>query len=140
MTSARTLSQLAAVLSLLLLACGLFLGGAAVAAVAPPLAEQVLGGEAVVFHNFRPIATLRATFLLLKIKDDGRGFNGPKRKSATGDRSGTGLTNMRERVAAMGGICEIESVPKRGTTITVRVPVTELKPTSRPETKKGATS
>ena len=35
---------------------------------------------------------------------------------------GLGLTNMRERALSLGGSCEIHSVPKKGTTIDVRIP------------------
>jgi PAS domain S-box-containing protein len=61
--------------------------------------------------------------LELSIRDNGRGF-GPKRARAPQDkRRGIGLTNVRERAAAIGGVCEINSAPKQGTLIRVRVPV-----------------
>jgi two-component system sensor histidine kinase DesK len=51
--------------------------------------------------------------LLLQVHDDGRG----------GDLvPGTGLNSMRERVQALGGALQVESVRGRGTTITARVP------------------
>jgi PAS domain S-box-containing protein len=64
----------------------------------------------------------RSDLIVLKIQDDGRGFAPQKGKTSKRKRSGIGLTNMRERAAFLGGTCEIENVPKRGTTITVRVP------------------
>ena len=60
MTPARAFAKLVAALSLFLLASCLLLAGAAAAASSM---EQVPGGEAVLEHNFRPIATFRATFL-----------------------------------------------------------------------------
>jgi PAS domain S-box-containing protein len=60
--------------------------------------------------------------LLLRIQDDGRGFDSETTKPAKKVRRGTGLANMRERAASVGGTCELVSVPKQGTTITVRVP------------------
>lgn len=51
--------------------------------------------------------------LLLSIADDGRGGIA---------RSGTGLSGMRERLAAIGGSLEIESTPDAGTRLLLRVP------------------
>jgi PAS domain S-box-containing protein len=65
----------------------------------------------------------RGESLLLRIEDDGRGFNPKAPRTGEGRRSGIGLTNIRERAAAMHGSCEVESAPGRGTTITVRVPL-----------------
>jgi signal transduction histidine kinase len=50
------------------------------------------------------------------IADDGKGFNlaaGPDATASSGD----GLSNMRQRLAEIGGRCRIESAPGRGTTI-----------------------
>lgn len=63
----------------------------------------------------------------LTIRDDGRGFLLNDSKVAKKRGTGLGLTNMRERVASAGGTCELISSPKKGTTITVRVPQ-KLKP------------
>ncbi len=60
MTPARAFAKFAAALSFCVLAAYMFLASAAEAAL--PM-EQVPGGEAVLHHNFRPIATFRATFL-----------------------------------------------------------------------------
>lgn len=55
----------------------------------------------------------------LVMADDGAGFN-PK----AGVRpSAVGLAGIRERVAALGGSCRIDSAPGRGTEIAVTVPV-----------------
>jgi len=61
-------------------------------------------------------------FIVLKIQDDGRGFDSKRGKAGKGKWRGIGLTNMRERAEFLGGTCTVESAPKRGTTITVRVP------------------
>lgn len=55
----------------------------------------------------------------LRISDDGAGF-GPL--DATGD-GGFGLASMRERAAALGGSCTVESEPGQGTTIAVSLPL-----------------
>jgi two-component system, NarL family, sensor histidine kinase NreB len=60
--------------------------------------------------------------LMLRIQDDGRGFDPNEVKPARRKGGGIGLTNMRERAAILGGICEVLSVANQGTTITVRVP------------------
>ena len=59
----------------------------------------------------------------LKIQDDGRGFDPEKVKLGKKAKGhGLGLTNMRERALSLGGNCEIDSAPQKGTTITVRIP------------------
>ena len=55
-------------------------------------------------------------YLLLEIKDDGKGFD-PK-----GVRKGLGLTNMRNRAELFGGEVKIVSAPGKGCTLTVKVP------------------
>jgi signal transduction histidine kinase len=60
--------------------------------------------------------------LMLRIQDDGRGFDPAASKAAKRRGEGIGLTNMRERAAILGGTCEVVSVPNQGTTITVRAP------------------
>jgi signal transduction histidine kinase len=64
----------------------------------------------------------QAGLLQLKIVDDGRGFDPNAARPAKGRRRGLGLTHIRERAASLGGTCEIESVPGRGTSVTVRIP------------------
>jgi signal transduction histidine kinase len=49
------------------------------------------------------------------LADDGPGFD----PAAT--TSGTGLRNMSDRLAALGGSCQVDSGPRRGTTITGRI-------------------
>ena len=54
--------------------------------------------------------------LTFEVVDDGRGFD-----PATA--GGSGLTNMRDRVEAVGGTLEIQSEPGIGTSVTGRVPI-----------------
>jgi len=56
--------------------------------------------------------------VLLKVEDDGRGFEPDKVNEALGH----GLSNMRRRTNKVGGEVEIESHLKKGTTITAWVP------------------
>ena len=60
--------------------------------------------------------------IVLKIQDDGRGFDPATTKAVKGVRRGIGLSSLRERAAALGGTCEVVSNPSQGTAITVRVP------------------
>jgi two-component system sensor histidine kinase UhpB len=60
---------------------------------------------------------VRRQHILLRIVDDGVGWS-PKDQAA-----GLGLTNMRERARAMGGVIEIISRPLRGTLIELSLPL-----------------
>jgi PAS domain S-box-containing protein len=62
-----------------------------------------------------------AGFLLLKVSDDGSGFD------ARQASSGIGLLGMRERVIAAGGDFFIDSMPGLGTDILARLPFTHIK-------------
>jgi signal transduction histidine kinase len=55
--------------------------------------------------------------LVFEVTDDGRGFD-PQRTPP-----GSGLTNMRDRLEALGGSVEISSRPGEGTTVRGRIPV-----------------
>jgi signal transduction histidine kinase len=61
--------------------------------------------------------------VVLKIQDDGLGFDPQTLKVGKKIRHGLGLTNMRERALSLGGTYEIKSAPGHGTEIVVRVPV-----------------
>jgi signal transduction histidine kinase len=54
--------------------------------------------------------------LSLTLHDDGMGF-------APSIPKGFGLMTMSERVASLGGSCVIQSVPMKGTTIRIDLPV-----------------
>jgi signal transduction histidine kinase len=55
--------------------------------------------------------------LVFSVRDDGDGFDPEQR------RPGSGLGNMVDRVAALGGILDIASAPSRGTVVSGRVPL-----------------
>jgi signal transduction histidine kinase len=61
--------------------------------------------------------------VVLKIQDDGRGFDPATPEAAKGVQRGIGLSSLRERASALGGTCEVISNPRQGTAITVRVPL-----------------
>ena len=55
--------------------------------------------------------------LLFSVRDDGSGFDPGEA------RPGSGLGNMADRVAALGGTLEVTSAPSRGTAVMGRVPL-----------------
>ncbi|MCA1564410.1 MAG: PAS domain S-box protein [Acidobacteria bacterium] len=64
----------------------------------------------------------RDSQVVLIIEDDGVGFDPTRQAGADGD-NGMGIIGMRERAALVGGSLEIESKPKKGTTVFAHVPV-----------------
>jgi signal transduction histidine kinase len=58
-----------------------------------------------------------SSWLLFSVCDDGRGFQ------RDGTHQGAGLTNMRDRFGAVGGLLDVRSVPGEGTQVEGRVPV-----------------
>lgn len=62
----------------------------------------------------------RGDSVVLIIEDDGTGFNPQNKKTRS---KGIGLIGMQERAQLIGGNIEIESKPKHGTTVYVRVPI-----------------
>jgi two-component system sensor histidine kinase UhpB len=66
--------------------------------------------------------------LSLAIKDDGIGF-------APATPKGFGLTTMTERMRSLGGSCVIESVPGKGATLRIQIPIQRTKSdrASRPD-------
>jgi signal transduction histidine kinase len=58
--------------------------------------------------------------LVLKLCDDGRGFDPAK---ANGNTHGHGLESMAERVRSIGGEFNLESRPGQGTAVSLRIPL-----------------
>lgn len=65
-------------------------------------------------------AAIRDGMLTLEVEDNGRGIETDKNKAGA-----DGLANMRERLSALGGRCEIESDPAKGTTVRFEAPLTK---------------
>ncbi len=59
--------------------------------------------------------------LIVRVSDDGNGFDAATAR-------GTGLANLRDRVAAVGGALQIDASPGAGTTVIAEFPL----PTDRP--------
>jgi len=63
--------------------------------------------------------------LILRIRDDGRGFDPDGKAPAGRDgaaRPGMGLVNMRERAGLLGGSLRVLSAPGQGTTVVAEIP------------------
>lgn len=64
-----------------------------------------------------------ADHFLLRIGDDGEGFDISKLTSVDEGGRGSGVFGMKERVKLMGGNCSIDSRPGKGTRVTVNIPL-----------------
>lgn len=62
--------------------------------------------------------------LVLRIDDNGRGFDVSQLTGIDESGRGAGLFSMKERMYLLGGTCSVESQPGQGTTVTARVPLT----------------
>jgi signal transduction histidine kinase len=62
-------------------------------------------------------------WIVLKVMDDGRGFQVPKRISEFSYSGHYGLTGIQERVQSVGGVLTISSVPGEGTEIIANFPI-----------------
>ena len=64
-----------------------------------------------------------ASELIIRVKDNGQGFVSSAASATAERKGGFGLLNIRQRVEGLGGQLEINSMPGKGTTATIRVPV-----------------
>ena len=67
------------------------------------------------------IVTRKEDSLCLLISDDGIGFH-PSEQTGSGRQRGWGLITMKERSESLGGSFRIESRPRRGSRVVVKVP------------------
>jgi two-component system NarL family sensor kinase len=63
--------------------------------------------------------------IILRIEDDGLGFNVRKRLAEASKEKRMGLRSMKERVGLLNGRLKIQSRPKEGTKIFIEVPYKE---------------
>jgi PAS domain S-box-containing protein len=61
----------------------------------------------------------------MSLKDDGRGFDVTETLRTRGSTKHLGLHGMQERAALLNGSLAIESIPNKGTSIYVQIPLTE---------------
>lgn len=66
------------------------------------------------------------------IEDNGIGLNLSKLSSPERDKGGFGLFNIRERLEYLGGNLDIQSIPNKGTCVTMSIPL-KLKVTAQQE-------
>lgn len=66
---------------------------------------------------------LRPGSLAVTVKDDGSGFRPPADLAAQTTGGGRGLANMAERAKLLGGTLTVNSVPGRGTRVTLKMPL-----------------
>ncbi len=89
------------------------------------VAQSAIGN--VVQHSRAKSATVNLEYrddeLLLRIIDDGQGFDVSKITDIEDSGRGRGVFSMRERIGFLGGTAGIESQPGRGTTAWARVPI-----------------
>jgi len=64
-----------------------------------------------------------ASECLLRISDDGKGFDVSKITRVDSSGRGAGVFTMKERVKLIGGVCHIDSGPGKGTQVVVNVPL-----------------
>ncbi|MBF0510524.1 MAG: sensor histidine kinase, partial [Deltaproteobacteria bacterium] len=67
-------------------------------------------------------------FIILRLEDDGRGFDVPQRLAVALSERRMGLSSMRERVSLLRGKMRLESLPGKGTKIVIEVPYKENRP------------
>lgn len=65
--------------------------------------------------------------ILLRIKDNGRGFDVAERRARSRQEKRMGLQSMEERVRLIGGRMRIQSKPGAGTSILIEVPFREAR-------------
>jgi PAS domain S-box-containing protein len=69
------------------------------------------------------VLTRQGSFVRLKIKDDGRGFNPEQHEAGEKNPTGLGLLGMSERAAFVGGTFAVKSARNGGTVVDVKVPL-----------------
>ncbi len=60
--------------------------------------------------------------IILRIEDDGKGFDVMERITASSDEKRMGLQSMKERVSLLQGKMEIQSSPEKGTKFIIKIP------------------
>lgn len=74
-------------------------------------------------------AAVSEDILTLSVQDNGRGFDVARAEvTANSPEQGIGLQTMSERAAALGGVCDVQSQPGRGTTVCIRIPLLAMTP------------
>jgi len=92
------------------------------------IVQEAVGN--VVRHANATAATVRVVEeegkLLVRVSDDGRGFDPAAVAARARTGESVGLMGMRERAELAGGALRVDSAPGAGTTVTAELPVTQL--------------
>ncbi len=77
----------------------------------------------------RVTVKLTAAFpnIVLRIEDNGRGFDVQRRAATAGQEKRMGLRSMQERVKLLNGQMKLQSKPGRGTKVSIKLPIVEKK-------------
>jgi signal transduction histidine kinase len=67
--------------------------------------------------------TRDATWVQIKVEDNGKGFSPAPLDAASPTKHGFGLVGIRERVRILGGCVEIQSNARTGTAVVVTLPI-----------------
>ena len=68
-------------------------------------------------------AVRQNNFIVVRISDNGVGFDAAQVNASYDERGSFGMVNMRERAELLEGTLKLESKPGKGTTITVLIPI-----------------
>ena len=78
-------------------------------------------------HAAASLVTLKlvAAFpnIILRVEDNGRGFDVQKRAASVGHDKRMGLRSMQERVTLLNGEMKLQSKPGQGTKVTIKLPL-----------------
>lgn len=76
----------------------------------------------------RASVTIQEETIVVKIADNGKGFDAGAVASNYDERGSFGMVNMRERAELLDGVLDLKSVPGKGTQITAFIPIPRSKP------------
>ena len=63
--------------------------------------------------------------IILRVEDNGRGFNVQERAAAAGNEKRMGLRSMQERITLLNGEIKLQSKPGQGTKVIIKLPFVE---------------
>ena len=73
-------------------------------------------------HHVKIVLVASYPNIILRIQDDGKGFDVRAREAELDQTKRMGLRSMTERVNLLQGIIKIKSRPKQGTKIFIKIP------------------
>jgi len=79
----------------------------------------------------RASVTVQEESIIVRIADNGKGFDVDGVTGDYDERGSFGMINMRERAELLDGVLELKSVPGKGTKITAFIPIPQSKPVAK---------